>query len=445
MMKKNSKFMMTLMLTLVSSLSGLGGYAQSASDSTFTLAELFRLADEESSRIEVYRTAQESATEAVSAARAARLPELNVSLSASYIGDGWLSDRHYRHGMNIDMPHFGNNFALTASQPLYAGGAISSGIRLAELGQQMAVLDLQQNRQDVRLQLTQCYLSLYKLRNQEAVIARNIDLVQEVLRNMQSRLAQGVVLHNDITRYELLLETLQLQQSRVRDAAAIVNHQLVSTLHLGDEVNIVPDTTMLDAALPSVLSQSEWQQQAAASNAGLQQAQLARDMSRQQLRLERSARLPKVAVVAEDHLDGPILVEVPTINSNFNYWFVGIGIQYNISSLYKNNHSVRKAKLDARRADEEHSYASEQIEQAVQAQYTNYLTAYTELQTREKNVQLANEHYDVVQRRYENELALLTELLDADNMKLTAELDLVNARVDLIGSYYQLRYITNSL
>jgi outer membrane protein TolC len=42
-------------------------------------------------------------------------------------------------------------------------------------------------------------------------------------------------------------------------------------------------------------------------------------------------------------------------------------------------------------------------------------------------------------------LALLTELLDADNMKLTAELDLVNARVDLIGSYYQLRYITNSL
>jgi outer membrane protein TolC len=231
----------------------------------------------------------------------------------------------------------------------------------------------------------------------------------------------------------------------VRDAAAIVNHQLVSTLHLGDEVNIVPDTTMLDAALPSALSQSEWQQQAAASNAGLQQAQLARDMSRQQLRLERSARLPKVAVVAEDHLDGPILVEVPTINSNFNYWFVGIGIQYNISSLYKNNHSVRKAKLDARRADEEHSYASEQIEQAVQAQYTNYLTAYTELQTREKNVQLANEHYDVVQRRYENELALLTELLDADNMKLTAELDLVNARVDLIGSYYQLRYITNSL
>jgi outer membrane protein TolC len=152
-----------------------------------------------------------------------------------------------------------------------------------------------------------------------------------------------------------------------------------------------------------------------------------------------------VAIVAEDHLDGPILVEVPTINSNFNYWFVGVGIQYNISSLYKNNRSVRQAKLNALRADEEHSLASEQVEQAVQAQYTNYLTAYTELRTREKNVQLADEHYDVVRRRYENDLALLTELLDADNMKLSAELDLVNARLDLICSYYQLRYLTNTL
>jgi outer membrane protein TolC len=440
-MKKNRKLAVAALLSLCS----LGTYAQSAAESVYSLPELFQIADQQSRQIQVYQTAQDAAEEGVSAAKSARLPELNVSLSASYIGDGWLSDRHYRHGQNISMPHFGNNFAFTAQQPLYAGGAISSGIRMAELGQQMATLDLRKNQQEVRLQLTDRYLTLYKLRNHEEVLRRNITLVQEVLRNMRARHAEGVVLSNDITRYELQLETLELQLSKLQDAESILNHQLVTTLQLPDSTRIAPDTTLLAQALPTVTTEAEWQQQAAAGNAGLQQAALAKDLSRQQVKQERAAMLPKVAIVAEDHLDGPILVEVPTINSNFNYWFVGLGIQYNLSSLYKNNRSVRQAKLNALRAEEQHSLAEEQIEQAVQAQYTNYLTAYTELRTREKNVQLAGENYDVVHRRYENELALLTELLDADNMKLQAELDLVNARLDLICSYYQLRYLTNTL
>ena len=47
--------------------------------------------------------------------------------------------------MSVEMPHFGNNFALEAQQVVYAGGAISSGIRQAELGKLLAELDLQKN------------------------------------------------------------------------------------------------------------------------------------------------------------------------------------------------------------------------------------------------------------------------------------------------------------
>lgn len=440
-MKNQSK----LIVTCLMSLCGLGCYAQSEMGNIYTLDELYRTAEENSRRIQVSNTAAAAASEAVQVARASRLPDLNVSLSASYIGDGWLSDRHYRHGMNVDMPHFGNNFALTAAQPLYAGGAISSGIRLAELGEQMAGLDVQKNRQEVRLLLTDHYLNLYQLRNQAEVLRQNITRTQELIRNMESRYEEGAALRTDITRYELQLENLKLSLTKVEDAARILNHQLVTTLQLPDSTIVLPDTTMLDTALPEIVSEQQWQEQAAAGNAGLQQASLARDISRQQLKIERSALLPKVVLVAEDHLDGPILVEVPTINKNFNYWFVGLGIQYNISSLYKNNRNVRQARLNTRKAEEEHALASEQIENAVQAQYTAYLTAFTELRTREKNLQLAEENYAVVSQRYDNELALLTELLDADDMKLSAELNLVNARIDLLNNYYHLRYLTHSL
>ena len=101
---------------------------------TMGLEEMFRPADENSQRIQVYQTGKDAAEAALQAAKAQRLPDINASLSASYLGDGKLWDRDFSNPMNIDMPHFGNNFSLEAQQVIYAGGAISSSIELAELG-----------------------------------------------------------------------------------------------------------------------------------------------------------------------------------------------------------------------------------------------------------------------------------------------------------------------
>ena len=62
-----------------------------------------------------------------------------------------------------------------------------------------------------------------------------------------------------------------------------------------------------------------------------------------------------------------------------------------------------------------------------------------------KQVELANQNYSVVQNRYQNDLALLTDMVDASNMKLSAEMALVNARIDLLYHFYKLKYVTNTL
>ena len=66
---------------------------------------------------------------------------------------------------------------------------------------------------------------------------------------------------------------------------------------------------------------------ASQSNVGLQQAQLAMKMNEQKVKLERSELLPKIALVAGEHLDGPITIEVPVLDNNFNYWYVGVVIK----------------------------------------------------------------------------------------------------------------------
>lgn len=406
--------------------------------------EMFRLADEQSKSIQTYKTGKDAADEALKTAKAQRLPDVNLSVSLSYWGNGKLWDRDFSNGMKIDMPHLGNNFALEAQQVIYAGGAISSGIRQAELNKQLAELDWQKNIQEIRFLLIGNYLDLYKLDNQILVLQKNLELTERLLDNMLARREQGTVLKNDITRYELQKEQINLQLIKVKDNRKILNHQLVTTLHLPEETEIFPDTTLLMKQMDT-LTEADWHTIATTNNISLQQLQATVGINEQKVKQERSERLPHISLVAAEHLDGPITIEVPVLDNNFNYWFVGVGIKYNLSSLFKNNRKLKQARLNVRRAEEQYQLAQEQVENAVQAGYTNFLTAFTDLHTQENSVKLANENYAVTSNRYQNEMALLTDMLDASNMKLSADLGLVDARINVIYNYYKMKYITHTL
>ncbi len=436
-MSKKSRLIMLCVITLCSQWL----YAQKR---TMGVEEMFRLADEQSKSIQTYKTGKDAADEALKTAKVQRLPDVNLSVSLSYWGNGKLWDRDFSNGMKIDMPHLGNNFALEAQQVIYAGGAISSGIRQAELNKQLAELDWQKNIQEIRFLLIGNYLDLYKLDNQILVLQKNLELTERLLDNMLARREQGTVLKNDITRYELQKEQINLQLIKVKDNRKILNHQLVTTLHLPEETEIFPDTTLLMKQMDT-LTEADWHTIAATNNISLQQLQATVGINEQKVKQERSERLPHISLVAAEHLDGPITIEVPVLDNNFNYWFVGVGIKYNLSSLFKNNRKLKQARLNVRRAEEQYQLAQEQVENAVQAGYTNFLTAFTDLHTQENSVKLANENYAVTSNRYQNEMALLTDMLDASNMKLSADLGLVDARINVIYNYYKMKYITHTL
>lgn len=415
-----------------------------AQSRTMGIEEMFRLADENSKSIQTYRTGKEVADENLKAAKAQRLPDISALLSGSYWGNGKLWDRDFSNATKIDMPHWGNNFALEAQQVVYAGGAISSGIELAELEKQLAEMDWQKNRQDIRFLLVGHYLNLYKLHNQIEVLHKNLELTDQLIANMQARLEEGTALENGITRYELQRETLRLQLAKVEDACKIANHQLVITLHLPEGTVVQPDTTLNDSRIQT-MSEANWQELAAQNNLNLQQAETGIKVNRQRVKMERSERLPKISLVAAEHLDGPITIEVPVLDNNFNYWYVGVGVKYNISSLFKNNRKLKAARLNVRKAQETYELAQEQTNHAVQESYVNFLTSFTDLRTQQKSVELADQNYSVTSNRYQNDLALLTDMLDASNMKLSADLGLVNARINVIYNYYKMKYITHTL
>ena len=460
-MSKHKCFCALAVSTIVGASCCVPAYAQQK----MSLQSLFDLADQQSQRIKVSEAALKVAEEGVASAQSAMLPSVEFSLQGSYTGNAFLMSRGFSTSGTTEYivpglgpqqvqngkqptPHWGNSFTAQASQVIYAGGAIRSGIEMAKLGRRLAELDVEKNRQEVRFLLTGYYLDLCKLQNQLQVIAKNMELTEKVIEQMKARRQQGTVLKNDLTRYELQLQSLQLAKTQLVDAQKIIRHQMSTAIHLPDGEDFEVDTQSLEAegrALKSLTSESMWQQTAAENNIGIRQALLATEMSEQKVKNTRAASLPSVAVVAENNLAGPYTSDLIPKDANVNVWFVGIGVKYNLSSLWKNKHAIRKAKKENTQARERVQLAQEGIENGVQANYTNLLTSSVEVSTQEKQVELADQNYTVVRNRYDNDLALLTDMLDASNMKLSADMALVNARINMLYNYYKLKYITNTL
>ena len=409
-----------------------------AQERVLTLKELFALADKNSKSIQMHQLAVQEARQGTKVARNAYLPSLNVRAEASYIGDGCMTERDFSGAVHADMPHWGNSFVVKAQQVVYAGGSIKSNVEQSRLQQQVAEQEHLNNRQNLRFMLAGYYLDLFQLRNQELVYRKNIEQTHMLVKDMQAAYRQGTALKSDITRYELQLQNLELGLTSTVNRLNVLNHKLVTTIGLTPETRIVPDTVYLRQQLVENRREDEWT--AGISEApAMQLTDLGVRLEKNRRKLIQAERRPHISLSATNELTGPILIEVPPLNNNFTYWFVGIGVSYNIDALFKGKRKLRQADLAIQRQQAKRQLAEEELENAIHEAYINLQEAYTRLRNQQKSVQPAHENFDIVRQRYMNGLALITDMLDASNTQLDMELQLANYQAGILYQYFLLK------
>lgn len=429
---------------LIVALSVIGVCAHGQNERIVTLEEIFQSAEANSAQLRPSFTTQKEAQREISVARSGWLPDINAELSLSYIGDGFTAKRDFSDYQKAAIPHFGNGLSINITQPIYTGGAISNAIDIAGLKSTAARFATDLRRDNIRFQLTGFYLDIYKYKNLRSVVESNIIRARKVLTEMHYRYEQGVALQNDITRYELLVSNLELQLIKIDNTLKILNDNLVTIAGLPAETVVVPDSTILDRSLP-IADESAWQNDARQNSPQLRLAQSKVDICRRSEALVKSEFLPKIGLQAGWCFNGPILTEVPPINRNLSYWYVGVGITYNISSLFKSNKSLSRSHAATVHASDELAAARENTDLSVRGDYIRYIESYEELMTQKKSVELADRNYNTVFTRYSADMALVTDMLDAANSRLDAEQRLVNARINIIYYYYKLLFTTGKI
>jgi outer membrane protein len=420
-------------------------YGQDSLGNTpLTLPAAFTLALQNSIQLQIRHTAIDLAKQQTEIEKLGRLPDLNANLDYGYLSSSQDWNPSFSHHFVSVLPHHLTMFTVDATEAIFAGNRINNSIRQATLQEQIAVLSLNKDETDIKFLVAAGYLDIFRLMDEQKVYINNTRLARERLKNILNLRAQGLVTQNDVLRTQLTISDYELTTRNIGRSVIQLDNQLNIILGLPDSARLIPDTTLTQADLP-VGTVDNLLDQAYHENHDIKISGKQKEIAETNIRLLKGERLPTLGVFANNNFQRPYLSSTPAVDIYYNYWTAGIGLSYNISSIYKSPKKIKAGYIGLDITSKQDSLTRQTVEVGVRNALVKYNQSLDELETYRRDLRSAEENYRVVERRYYNQLALLTDLIDATNTKIEAELKVTNAEINRVYSYYQLQKTIGTL
>lgn len=435
---KYSRFYCFIILLLLNNTA----YAQSSRH--LTVDELFQLGIENSIQIKSAQLNEKIATEQLKTAQNTRLPEVNAAITGGYIGQPTVYQQGLTGATHPDMPNWKQNYNIEMNQPLFHGRKIKYSIEKAGLEKQIASLSIERDKAEIKLLLIGKYLDLFRLYKQQEVLTRNIEEAEQRLHDIQQMRKQGMITQNDVIRSELQLTNYQLDLRSTNNNISIISQQLDIALGLEEDLLLIPDTTLFRVIQP-IATFEQYIEQAYQNFPELKIIQSDINIAQKNIQISYSNYLPSLDLHAGNTLGRPITGNGPTQDLFMNSWNISLTLSYPLSSLYRNRHTVNAVKQSIQIEQNREELQKQNIRSGIKTSYIKHQEARDRIGALITYVKQAEENYRIVRNKYLNQLAILTDLLDAENLRLDAELQLTAARANEIYTWYDLQRVSGSL
>ncbi len=373
-----------------------------------------------------------------------RLPDVDFHAAYARITD--LTE--YKHGLSDKMvtatiPEQAD-LTSSVSLPIYKGGQIKYSIRKARQEQEISALRVQKTVKDIQIEVVANFLGVFKLMEFQKLILENIKEEEDRLKEVRAFKANGTVTGNEVLRAELQLSDMQLRLLSNKRNIAIGLHDLQTLLELPEEKVLTLDTNLLINNTLKLLPYPEYLQ------SGFQKEEMGIAKQQEAIRLTahrlaKSNYSPTLSLFGAYGYNYPNYMFFPPRNNGYTLGKIGIEANFSLSNLYKNR---SKMKLADQRIEEEKTNTEilkNEISDEVFKQYTRYQEIMDQLPVTEKAKRQATENYRIIKLKYLNQLALVTDMLDADNALLQAKYNVVSTRIDALMKHYELRYAAGQL
>ncbi|TYB80361.1 TolC family protein [Bizionia saleffrena] len=439
-------FLKTISIVFVT-LCGFGQqvvFSQNLQTRSMTIYELAESVAANNIQLKLANTAVDIADARIGVAKTNRLPDAGVDVKAMYLGDISIYDTRFKKLQTVDIPNFGNQFNVSASQLIFAGGKINKSIALAEMSKTLSENQFGDAEQSIKLNAIELYMNLYNLQNQKIILEQNRILANERTKNTRYFYEEDMITKNEVLRAEVLERQLEQSILQIENAILITNKNLTLFAGLDSKVLIVPEVEQLNHQIRNQ-DEASFLDLALGKNPQFNASETQITIAKKSLELTKTDRLPTLAGFAGYNANRPQTSGSPVLDLYTNTYQVGLSLSYNIESIYKNPKKEALDKILINQAEQRQEAVKQEIEANVNAAYKNYHQAVAQLKVSAINQTAADDNYRITELKYKNQLITYIEIIDAANTKLQAELQMLDDQTDIILNYVRLLRVTGQL
>lgn len=436
-------------LGLIGTVIFLSVAAVGAESLKLSLSDAMGMALENNSRIKAARFTSHAARQGVESVNSRYLPAVafEETLAASNsptntfmmkLDQGRFTQNDFQIS-SLNSPSAQHDFktALTVQQPLFVP-SLSPLKEMSVKDAQKSELELEAARQGIAFQVFHTYLEVQKAAAQQVAADKAVADARENMRLATVRTSEGVGLRSDELRSRTHLSTVEQQQISVANNLTLARMKLAMLIGLPEESSYEVSDSIYRVEVPEMSDRVIGE--ALDNRVEIRHSHADLEKSDAALRLARSEYLPTVGAFASYQLNAK---DAP-FTSDHDAWSAGVSLKWQLFDGFRSNSERRRAISGQSAAREMLDSATKDVRYQLRESYVRRHEVGKRLEVTRHSVQDAEETVRLLTKRYENSLATMVELLDAQTALNQARADLVEAEAGYAVAGGRIYYMTGT-
>ena len=329
------------------------------------------------------------------------------------------------------------NWAIEATQPLFAGGGILANYQANSIGEDAAHLEETAKYQDVVQEVKVAYFNILRAQRIQDAAQQSVEMLSAHRDVAENYFKVGMIPKNDLLHAEVELANGKQAVVRAKNAVELTKSSFNTVL----KRKIFTPVTVVDILAYHPLNQSfeECLNVTQQARPELKISSLKASQAGKLVRIAQSDYFPTLGLVGNYSRFG----DNPSVSgSDFKdseSWYVMAVASWNFWEWGKTKFRVDASKAKESQAIEASKELSDQITLEIKNAYLILQETESQIVVWQKVIEQAEENFRISEERYKERVATSTEVLDAQTLLTKAKSEYANALGDYNVNYAKLQ------
>lgn len=379
----------------------------------------------------------------LSTAKNARLPEVSGSVGQNFsFGRGLTYENTYTNTNTSN-----TSLSLSASVPLFTGFQIPNQIKLNQLNLEAATADLEKAKDDIRMQVAKAYVQILYDMEMAEVAHRQIEIDSAQVARLQAFVNNGKASEAELSQQKATLANSKLTATQADNNCRLDILALTQLLELSspDGFAIIRPTLENLGIQGSPMTPDQIYAEALGVKPEILSQQLKLKATGHSIKIAQAGNYPTLS------LSGGLGTNYYTtsgmkadgfgkqLENNFSQ-FIGLNLSVPIFNRFSTRNQIRSARIDQETQQLQLDNTKKTLYKEIQQVYYNALNSQSKEKSSAEALQSSKDAFQLMQAKYENGKATMTEFNESKNNYLKSESDLVQARYENLYQHALLEF-----